>query len=209
MAVNTTSATGGYLTPAASPAPLEGRALLRFFQQIIVGVTALVGDLVRPYWQEEPPTVPDAGVAWCAFKITKRPSDEYPFVGRLKASATGDYLQRHEALDILTTFYDTGSTGLDDSGGLADTYASLLRDGLAIPQNREPLFLAGMGLVKVGDLVTVPVIFKKRWQNRVDFEFTVRRQVTRLYPVQTLVSASGDIYTDGGLAPQPFNSPET
>lgn len=202
------SSTGGYLLPASSPAPLEGRALLRFFQAIMVGVTGLNGTLVRPYWQEEPPDVPDAGVAWCAFKITKRPSDEYPFVGRLKSTATGDYLQRHEAIDILTTFYDIGSTGLNDSGGLADTYASLLRDGLAIPQNREPLFLAGMGLVKIGELITVPVIFKKRWQNRVDFEFTVRRQITRLYAVNTIVAADGDLYTDGGLAPQPFNAQE-
>lgn len=203
------SSTGGYLVPASTPAPLEGQALLRFFQGIIVGITALDGTLVRPYWQEEPPVVPDAGVVWCAFKITKRPSDEYPFVGRLESTDTGDTLQRHEALDISTTFYDTGSTGLNDSGGLADTYASLLRDGLAIPQNREPLFLAGMGLVRIGDLIQVPELFKKRWQNRIDFEFTVRRQITRLYPVETLVAADGDLYTDGGLAPQPFNATDT
>ncbi len=201
-----TSATGGPLVPETSPAPLEGRALLRFFQQIIVGITGLDGTVVRPYWQEEPPTVPDAGVAWAAFKITRRPSDEYPFVGRYyyQAEDGNDYLQRHEALDILTTFYDTGSTGLDDSGGLADSYASLLRDGLAVPQNREPLFLAGMGLVRIGDLITVPVIFKRRWQNRVDFEFTVRRQIDRAYPVLPLVGATGDIITDTPPFTQPF-----
>lgn len=204
-----TSATGGFLLPAANPAPLEGQALLRFFQVILVGITGLPGNMVRPYWQEEPPDVPDAGVAWAAFKITRRPSDEYPFVGRLGylGEIGSDNLQRHEELDIFTTFYDTGSTGLDNTGGLADYYVALLRDGLAIPQNREPLFLTGMGLTKVGVLVTVPVIFKKRWQYRVDFEFSVRRQIDRTYPVQTIVSATGTINYDTGLPPQSFKAP--
>jgi hypothetical protein len=205
--VPNTSSSGGYLLPAGTPAPLEGRDLLRFFQQIIVGITGLDGKLVRPYWQAEPPDIPDEGTAWAAFKITRRPSDEFPFVGRLPYVAVddgSDHLQRHEALDIFVTFYDIGSTGLNDSGGLADSYASLLRDGLAVAQNREPLFLVGMGLTKIGDLVTAPVLFKVRWQNRVDFEFTIRRQIDRVYPVQTIVSANGLLYTDTGLPPQPF-----
>src|ERR1019366_4117838 len=125
------SSTGGYLAPAANPAPLEGQALLRFFQGIIVGITAVPGNMVRPYWQTEMPDIPDAGVAWCAFRITKRPSDEYPFVGRYNylAEAGVDHLQRHETLEILTTFYDLGSTGKDNSGGQADCNAALLRDG--------------------------------------------------------------------------------
>lgn len=202
------SASGGYLSPAANPAPLEGQALLRFFQQIIVGITALPGNMVRPYWQEEPPDIPDAGTAWAAFKITKRPSDEYPFVGMSNVPLGGVayQMQRHEELDILTTFYDMGSTGLNNSGGQADYNVSLLRDGLLVPQNREPLFLAGMGLVKTGDEVPVPVIVKKRWQYRVDLEWVVRRQINRVYNVTTIVSAQGDIYYDTGLPAQPFNA---
>lgn len=206
--MSNTSSSGGYLAPAVNPAPLEGQALLRFFQQIIVGITGLPGNMVRPYWQQEPPSIPDAGDAWIAFKITRRPSDEFPFVGTYTYDATQSYyLQRHEQLDILATFYDIGSTGLNNSGGTADYYAALLRDGLLIPQNREPLFLVGMGLVKTGDLVTVPELFKSRWQYRVDLEFSVRRQIDRIYPVQTIVSATGDIYTDTGLPPQPFHAP--
>jgi hypothetical protein len=208
MPINTSS-TGGYLQPAASPAPLEGRALLRFIQGIIVGITGLAGNLVRPYHQTEPPDVPDEGEAWAAFRVTRRPSDEYPFVGRLSyLPETGnDNLQRHEELDILTTFYDTGSVGLDSAQDqLADYNCTLLRDGLLIPQNREPLFLLGMGLVKTGEAVTVPVILKKRWQYRVDLEWTIRRQIDRTYPVGVIVSASGTLYTDTGLPPQPFSA---
>jgi hypothetical protein len=202
------SATGGYLAPAPNPAPLEGQALLRFFQQIIVGVTALPGNMVRPFWQEEPPDIPDAGTAWAAFKITKRPSDDFPYVGisKVPAGNVAYQMQRHEELDILTTFYDLGSTGINNTGGQADYNAALLRDGLLVPQNREQLFLNGMGLINTGDLVTVPVIVKKRWQYRVDLEWRVRRQINRTYNVLTIVSASGDIYYDTGLPAQPFTA---
>ena len=196
-----TSSTGGYLTPASTPAPLEGQALLRFFQQIIVGVSGLPGDMVRPYWQTEPPNVPEQGEAWCAFKIARRPSDEYPFVGRLPylPEDQGDHLQRHEELNVATTFYDTGSNGQ------ADYFAALFRDGMAVPQNREPLFLAGMGLTKIGDALSVPELLKKRWQYRVDFEFSVNRQIDRYYPVNTIIAAEGTIYYDNGLPPQPWS----
>jgi hypothetical protein len=194
------SSTGGYLAPAVSPAPLEGAALLQFFQQIIVGVTGLPGDLVRPYWQTEPPNVPPAGTAWCAFRVDAQPSDEYPFVFRTSAN-DGDHLQRHETLNMLATFYDLGS------GGEADANASLLRDGLAIAQNREVLVNAGMGLVRAGSLTTVPVILKLRWNYRVDLELVFRRQIDRVYPVDSLVGSEGTVNTDTGLPPQAWSAP--
>lgn len=196
------SSTGGYLLPAPAPTPLEGQALLRFFQAIIVGVSGLDGTMVRPYWQTEPPNVPEQGNAWCAFKIARRPSDEYPFVGRLPYAPEdgADHLQKHEELNISTTFYDTGSNGL------ADFYSAQFRDGLSVPQNREPLFLAGMGLTKIGDALTVPELLKKRWLYRVDFEFSVNRQIDRSYPVNTIISAEGTIYYDTGLPPQPWTA---
>ena len=203
-----TSSTGGYLQPAPTPAPLEGKALLRFFQQIIAGVTGMDGTLIRPYWQTEPPNVPEQGTAWCAFKIARRPSDEYAFVGRLPylPEDGADHLQRHEELNISTTFYDTGSTGVTPAGtdtdSLADYFAALLRDGLSVPQNREPLFLNGMGLTKLGDCISLAEKLKQRWQYRVDFEFAVNRQIDRTYLVNTLIAADGTIYYDTGLPPQ-------
>lgn len=197
MPVNDSS-TGGFLQPAANPAPLEGANLLDFIQAWFVGICGLAGSMVRPRWQAEPPDIPQAGNCWMAFGITNRESDQYPYV---EHEANGsDALQRHERLDILTSFYDTGVTGL------ADQFASLLRDGTAIAQNREYLTDAGMGLVKAGNLLTVPSLLKQRWLYRVDLEIVIRRQIDRVYPVRSILSTSGDIYTDTGLPPQPFNN---
>src|ERR1700694_2060232 len=129
----TDSSTGGYLIPSAAPAPLEGQALLDFLQGVIVGITGLAGTMVRPVWQSGPPNIPDAGTAWCAFRITTRPSSTFPHVKHDPAGQGADALQRHEALHVLCSFYDLGS------GGQADGLAALLRDGLSIPQNREIL----------------------------------------------------------------------
>ena len=182
-----------------SPAPFEGLQLLQFLQQWIVGVSGLPPTLVRPRWQAEPPNIPPAGDSWAAFGVVRRPSDEYPYSGWDPSTSTY-LLWRQETVEMLTSFYDTGSTGW------ADYHASILRDGAAIAQNREPLTLAGFGLVRCGDLVTVPSLLKLRWLYRVDLEVTLRRQITRQYPVETLVAARGDIYTDGGYPPQPFEA---
>lgn len=174
------SSTGGYLAPAGSPAPLEGQALNRFIQGWVVGITGLAGSMVRPRWQPEPADIPDAGDAWAAIGITERPSDTFPYVGHDPAGGTGDgadNLQRHEMLGVLASFYDLGTNGL------ADYYASLLRDGAAIAQNRETLETSGFNLIDVGDMTTVPSLLKSRWLYRVDLPFRLRRAIARSYPV--------------------------
>jgi hypothetical protein len=199
----TASSTGGYLLPSGTP-PLEGQALLDFLQAVIVGITGLDGTMVRPYWASEPPNIPDAGTAWCAFKIGARPSDKFPYVRHNPIDADGqgsDTLQRHEALHILASFYDLGS------GGLADGLAAQLRDGLSIPQNREVLTVNNMGLAYTGELVAVPVIVKTRWLYRVDLEVVIRRQIDRTYPVRNVLSAQTTFVTDDGLTAQ-INVPE-
>ena len=187
----TDSSTGGYLTPSATPAPLQGDSLNTFVQPIIVGITGLPGAMVRPAFQVEPPDAPDGGTAWAAFRYTRRKSDTYPYVGH---NADGsDTLRRHEEIDILVSFYDLGSSGL------ADQYAAMLRDGLSIPQNLEALKQNGMGFVSCGDLTTVPVILKQRWLYRVDLPFTIRREIVRVYSVLNLLTATATVTTDSGV----------
>jgi hypothetical protein len=186
----TDSSTGGYLSPAASPAPLEGGALNIVIQQAIVGVTGLAGNYVRPSFQAEPPDSPDAGQAWCAFRYRTRPSDVFPAIVHQSAGNGQDQLQRHEAIDVLATFYDQGTTGQ------ADANAALLRDGLAIAQNREALLSNGLVLVSVGELIAVPVLLKQRWMYRVDLPFVLRRVIARDYAVLNVESLGGTIVTD-------------
>jgi len=190
-----TSATGGYLSPAGAPAPLEGQALFRFFHDLFAGILQIDPALVRPRWQVEPPNQPDlATVSWLAFGITARATDTFAYVGHVGAvGATPGYdqLQRHEELTILTSHY----------GPEADLNAEVLRDGLQIAQNREVLQLNNMSVIETGEALTVPVLVKERWLYRVDLSVRIRRQITRNYPVLDLASAAGTIASDTTTTP--------
>lgn len=182
-----TSASGGYLVPASTPAPLQSQALQRFVQQFIAGVSGLDGTLVRPRWQAEPPNIPPAATAWCAFGITHSVSDTFAFIEHQNTLGGGqDNLQRNEMLDVLCSFYDLGVDGL------ADQYAAIFRDGVQIPQNREVLQLQGMDVMYTGDIQVAPVLNKERWQYRVDIPLTLGRQIKRAYPVLNILI--GDVH---------------
>lgn len=180
------SSTGGYLLPATSPAPLEGQALNRFLQQVWVGITGLDGTLIRPRWQAEPPAIQPFGTDWMAFGITRRKGDTFTSTIHDPTGNGNDSVYRQEMLDILCTFY----------GPDADNYASLLREGLFVAQNREVLQLNNFGLVEVGEAVAVPEIIKDRWTYRVDMRVTLRRSILRTYPVLNILSAEGTVDTD-------------
>lgn len=189
-----TSATGGAIAPAASPAPLQGQALNRFIQVWFAGILdgVLPGDMIRPSFQPEPPVIPEAGTAWMAFSFGARQSDTFPYIAHDADGLGSDELQRNEELPILCSFYDLGS------GHDADDNLAILRDGLAMPQNHEALY-PDFAYVACGDTQPVPVLVKERWLYRVDLPVTVRRQITRVFPVRNLQSANGTLYTDSGL----------
>lgn len=52
--------TPGYLPPSTSPA--YDAALDQMFHDLVMGITGLTGDLVRPRWQAEPPQQPEHSV---------------------------------------------------------------------------------------------------------------------------------------------------
>lgn len=188
-----TSATGGYLDPAVSPAPLEGQDLNRFLQQVVVGVTGLDGTLVRPRWQTVPSNIPQEATAWAAVGVLDRPSDTFPFVGHDVDGEGTDLLIRNETLSVQVSFYDTGTNGQ------ADKFCALFRDGLSIAQNREVLLLGGMVLNSVGTPQPVPSLMKQRWLYRVDLPIIIIREIRRVYPVLNLLSMTGTLYVDNGL----------
>lgn len=174
-----TSATGGYIQPASVAAPNEDAELDAILQQMVAGVTGLAGSLVRPRWQPIAPRIPEAGVDWCAFGVTRITSDDNAAVLHDGAQDGSDGLVRHEDLELLATFY----------GPQAGRFAAMLRDGLHIAQNREGLWAKGVGFVKADEMRTVPELINQQWVRRVDLPVYLRRIVRRTYPVLNILSA--------------------
>lgn len=191
------SATGGYLVPAPSPAPLEGQDFNRFLQQIVVGITGMEGNLVRPRWQPEPPNWPAVGSDWAALGIIGRKADTFAVELHDPNGDGSSELRRHEEVELLVSFY----------GPNADLNAELLRDGLQISQNREVMQLASMNLVETGECLAVPSLEKDKWLYRVDLRVVIRRQIRRVYPVLNLLSANGTLNTDEPLQSVSINTP--
>lgn len=189
-----------YLQPSVNSPPLQGQDLNRFIQTWMAGVlsASLDPSLIRPYSQAEPPVIPDTGTAWMAFTQHAEDSDTFPFV-QANSDGSGTTLQRHETVAVLCSFYDTGTNGQ------AAFLASLLRDGVAIPDNLEPLY-PDFAMVGCDPEVAVPSLLNTLWLYRVDLPFKLRRQVTRVYGVPNIASAQGTLYTDTGLPPVIINT---
>lgn len=187
-----TSATGGPLLPGGSPV-LDDQALEDFFQAWVVGLTGYTGDKVRPDWQINSTNVPLNTVDWCAFRIAVSGADTNA-VNIHRPDGDGyNQLRRHQVLTLRFSFY----------GPNASTFADILRDGAAIPQNAEPLQLNSMGLIGFGDQVPAPELIKNLWYRRVDMELQVKRQIVRTYQVLTLESA--DLSLNNEIYVTPIN----
>lgn len=178
-----TSATGGYLVPAASPAPLEDQAFEDFLHDIFVGLTGLDNENVRPRWQPEPPNQLAFGVDWIAFGIMRQDADTYAAIEHDPIGDGADHLQRHETVEVLISSY----------GDHATANLTQLRDGLQVEQNRAILTTNAMGLEKTGEIIPAPTLVKDRWLRRFDMTMTFRRQIRRTYQVLNLLSAHGTI----------------
>jgi hypothetical protein len=163
---------------------LEGPALYDFVQAFVVGITGLPGNMVRVSYQSEPPNPPDAGTCWAAVTIGDRDAAMFPPVVH---SPGVDTLKGQEELKLLCSFFDLGS------GGQADFYASLMRDGMQIDENRWVLQLNGWGIGSIGSLVAVPVLLKTRWLYRMDLAILMRREVVRQYTVLDIAVADGTL----------------
>jgi hypothetical protein len=92
------------------------------FQGLIVGVTSLQGDLVRPRWQQDPPPMPAIGENWCAFGVKTIRSDDGPYFHQ---NAEDMDSVRHESIELTLSFY----------GNHGQSIANIFKDGLTIPQN--------------------------------------------------------------------------
>ncbi len=182
------SSTGGYLAPAVTAPPAEDDALDNLLQELVAGVTGLSGDLVRPRWQPTVPKQPEPSVNWCAFGIPEQENDAGPAIQHDPAGDGHDEYQRHQDIRLLCTFYGPAAKG----------YAQRLADGLTIPQNREQLGLNDMAFVSAGEIRAAPDYVNQQWVRRYDLAVTLRRKITRTYPVLNLLSAAGNIEAEMG-----------
>ena len=186
------SSTGGYLLTENSPlpAPLEGQALLDFFQAYFSGITTIPGDLIFPRWQPNPPVMPTVSVDWMAFGITERTGENIADSFHVSNNAYNppefDVVIRNENITFLVSIY----------GPNAEANASILREGISVAQNREILQENGIGFVSFSAIQPVPALVNNIWYYRTDMSITFRRHIVRAYAILDLLSAQGTLQTD-------------
>jgi hypothetical protein len=172
-----------YVLPGTTVPIPNKLTLTQFIQTVFVGITGIPGPLVRPEWQPEMPKQPDIQINWMALGITVAAPDANGYSG---TNEDDEYVyQRHETLEIACAIY--GPQALENYG--------LIRDGFQIFQNLAALRTANMGFVEVGPARKLPELINGRWINRVQTSVFLRREVQRTYPIPTLLSANGTIFT--------------
>jgi len=184
------SSTGGYILPTGSGPPYDA-ALDAIFQAMIVGITGLPGNMVRPRWQPNIPKQPPPATDWCAFGVTVQAPDDGPAIVHNGAGNGSDTYIRHEQVDVLASFY--GPNGAQ--------YAQQLADGLSIPQNLEQLKANDMNSVVTGDIRSAPDLINEQWVRRYDMQLTFRRKITRTYAVLNILTAQGTVQTNTVTGP--------
>lgn len=178
-----TSATGGYLIPVT--APDDDDAFLDFLQEVIVGITGLPGDLVRPSYQPDPPLRPAIDVDWCGFYVTNQNAQGHTYLG-VNEDGLSSRMVRHEDFELFVRMY----------GPNCGKMAGMLRDGLELSQNREQLYLAGMSYRDYSGIVKLPELVNELWYSRADITLSMSRELNRDYSVLSFVAAQGLIVTE-------------
>ena len=184
-----TSATGGYLTPVTDSPDHDGD-LARLLHRLVVGVAGIPDDLARPKWQTLPPKMPELDVNWATFGVRKVSAENAQIIhyGSDNNGLGDSHLITNESIEAVISFYGPNCWGI----------AALFRDGLWISQNREALFLIGIGITSIGEINSMSELVNNQWQQRADMVLVFTREVGRTYQVLNLVSAQGSIHMVGG-----------
>jgi hypothetical protein len=174
-----------YIQPITDVA--EDDDLSAIFQAAIVGITGLHPDLVRPLWQPQPPTQPEAEIDWCGIGVTVLTGVDYPEYHQI--DETTGMQSRYERIDVRAMFYGPNST----------RYAARFRDGLYIWDNYTVLALQGIKLRSADDITHVPELMNAQYIGRSDVPCSFMRMINRIYDVPTIGQASVSFITDDGL----------
>jgi hypothetical protein len=190
------------VTYVVPPAPVEDDDLDDVLQAMVVGITGLEADLVRPRWQPVVPKQPEPGTDWCSIGVISSIPDANAYVQHLSGISitqpAGDLSQRHEELEVLVSFY----------GPHAKSNLGLLRDGLWIEQNQYAAKASGLyftGKMEPGR--AAPEFINQQWIRRWDSMLTFRRMAARAYLVNNILSAEIDLTDDTGHVDRVVNVP--
>lgn len=185
------SSTGGYLRPTNTAVTYE--EIEDALHDLVVGITGLADDLVRPRWQPEPPKQPARNSDWCSIGIITRRHNNFSPVIHNNPGDGSDSVLTFETLEILASFYGPGSHDL----------AETLRDGLYVAQNREAVKASvGLVLTEIQEFRTVPELINTSWVRRVDVPIIMGRAVQRDYAVLHILRGGATIESDNGLIVQ-------
>lgn len=157
----------------------------RFLNGVVSGIVGLAPSLVRPRWQAKMPKQPEINVDWCAIGVmSAEPKSARAQIVHDPAGDGSDVATNWERVTVLATFY----------GPNAWANAGFLDAGIRIPQNRDAMTAAGVGLVSTGTRrQTAEMTEQKEWVKRVDIEIVADRVIERVYPVLSLLSAHGTL----------------
>lgn len=184
------SSTGGPLLPLSIGGAVDDDAFSAVVQGLVVGVTGLSGNLVRPRWQIQPPVTPGLTVDWC-------------FVGREFTRGDADAFTQHTPADGDTPGFDTAYRSqvvkvlASFRGPHREAKATLLTMGLSVDQNREVLKSLNINLVSCSDYRSGADLINNQWVETADVEFELRRWLAFTYPIFDLASATATIGVQG------------
>ena len=175
----------GYIVPAPlAPQPTYDTVLAGQIQALVVGITGLAGNYVRPRWQALPPNQPPATTSWCAVGVTVEEPDDYPALGQQDQQVQ---FQRHETLEVFASFY----------GPNAQSNAALWRDGLYIAQNLTQG--QGLYLLEVQRTITASEEIAAQIVPRYDVTARLRREVVRTYPSPSILISTTEVMFNNGV----------
>lgn len=184
-----TSATGG---PLPVPPGLDMTAIENAVAALIVALTGLEPELVRPRHQPRPPQPPPADAGWCAFGCVAEAGEGVQILPESRDGTVPVRLVTHDRIDVRVSFY----------GPAGPVLARSLTRGLRVAQNRA-LLGAGLVFVAAGQAIPAADLVGAQWVRRHDLTLTLRCAETAALPIEPLACAPTALLTDPSAPTDP------
>lgn len=182
-----TAESSKYLGVLQESGTMSSEAVFELWHDVLQGLSGLDENLVRPAFQVNPPPTPGRNINWLAYHIEPSVMQKnFPDVIHKKDDEGSSYVIDHKAEDVRLYVYGPESEDIADK----------IRRGLHITQNRDRLFLAGIGIIQVNNPIHIALKQNENWLARHDLTINTLRQIIARYEVLNLLQAGGDVKTD-------------